>query len=74
MIVTRKGKGFFANCKNGNISVLLLCSPEYIERGVLYPSLRVGEIGRKGKKKAEEASSGKVEYSQNLPHKESTAS
>jgi hypothetical protein len=41
---------------------------------VLYPSLRVGRIGRKGKKKAEEASSGKVEYSQNLPHKESTAS
>jgi hypothetical protein len=41
---------------------------------VLYPSLRVGENRKKGKKKAEEASSGKVEYSQNLPHKESTAS
>jgi hypothetical protein len=42
--------------------------------GVLYPSLRVGEKRKKRKKKAEEASCGKVEYSNYLPHKESTAS
>jgi hypothetical protein len=41
---------------------------------VLYPSLREGGIGRKGKRKAEKPPSGKVEYSQNLPHKEPTAS
>ena len=52
---------------------LLICddAPQW----VLYPSLRVGKENRKkGKKKAEEASSGKVEYWQNSPHKESTAS
>jgi hypothetical protein len=42
----------------------------------LYPWLRVGKESRKkgAKKKAEELPSGKVEYSKDLPHKESTAS